>query len=125
MNHHFDHAGPILSSIDSDPNQSKTVNQTSHRGWRILLTGLAIFTAILLLLGGLLIQMFVVHKFHFTSGALVTSAPLGPTITIAHACSIVVSLTVPIVLSLTAYILSKDWLAASRTGGDNRPTPFQ
>jgi hypothetical protein len=127
MNRDFDldHGRPIPSSTDSVLQQSKADSRTSNREWRILLTGLAIVMGVLLLLGGLLVQMLVVYKFHFTSGALIMSAPLGPTITIAHVCSIVVSATVPIVLGLGAYILSKDWLAASRTGGDNRPTPFQ
>ena len=80
---------------------------------------------VLVLLAGLLVQILAAHKFYFTSHALVTSAPLGPTLAIAHACSVVVSVTVPIVLGLAAYHLSRDWLAASLIGGDNRPTPFQ
>jgi hypothetical protein len=67
----------------------------------------------------------VIHDFRFSSGYLITSAPLGPTITIAHACSLVVSITVPLVLGLAAYRLSRDWLSASRNGGNNRPTSFQ
>jgi hypothetical protein len=94
-------------------------------GLCILLSGLAISITLLLLLAGLLIQILVVHKFYFMSDALVTSAPLGPTIAIAHACSLVVSSTVPIVMGLAAFQLSRDWLSASRISGDNRPTPFQ
>ena len=121
------HPGPDHgTSIGSDDIFAvKTPSHTSQNGFRIVLTGVAIAIGALLLLAGLLVQILVVHKFYFTPGALVTSAPLGPTLAIAHACSVVVSATVPIVLGLAAYYLSRDWLIASRVGGDNRPTPFQ
>jgi len=114
--------------VDSVPKDFKAVNAeppASHNVLRIIVTGLTISAGVLLLAAGLIVQIFGVHKFYFTSTALVTSAPLGPTIAIAHACSVFVSITVPLVLGLAAYSLSRDWLAASRIGGDNRPTPFQ
>ena len=102
-----------------------TASNTSRNQFRIILTGFAISAAVLLLLAGLLVRILVTHKFYLTSDALVTSASLGPTLTIAHACSTVVSITVPFILALAAYYLARDWLVASHIGGDNRPTPFQ
>jgi hypothetical protein len=122
------HDEPTISRIDSVPKDFTTVNPAApatHNVLRIMLTGLIISTGALLLAGGLLVQIFAVHKYHFTPNTLVTSAPLGPTIAIAHACSVFVSITVPLVLGLAAYSLSRDWLEASRVRGDNRPTPFQ
>jgi hypothetical protein len=121
---------PTLSHIDSVQNDYKPeadnpASPASHNVLRIMVTGLTISIGVLLLVCGLLVQIFAVHKFHFTSNTLVTSAPLGPTVAIAHACSVFVSITVPLVLGLAAYSLSRDWLEASRIRGDNRPTPFQ
>jgi hypothetical protein len=123
-----DHGTQVPSSVGSDSKAStalKPATRSRPNGLWILLSGLAISVTVLLLLAGLLVQILVVHKFYFTSNALVTSAPLGPTIAIAHACSIIVSATVPIVVGLAAFQLSRDWLSASRIGEDNRPTPFQ
>jgi hypothetical protein len=118
--------GGILSPSNSGVEDFDPARPTSmHKSLCVLLTGLAIFWAVAVLAAGLLIPIFVLHDFYFTQGALVTSAPLGPTLAIAHASSSVVSLTVPIVMGLAAYCLSGDWLAASRAGGDDRPTPFQ
>jgi hypothetical protein len=97
----------------------------SSNGWRILLTGLGTSLAVIIWVVLLLVEVLLANEFSFTSSALITSAPLGPVITIANICAIIVSVTVPIVLGLAAYHFSTDWLAASRTGGDNRPTPFQ
>lgn len=92
---------------------------------QVLFSGLAVFVAVVLPAVGLLVQIFVVHPFYFTSYSLVTLAPLGPTLAIAHTCSSVVSATLPFVMGLDAYRISRIWLTTSRAGGDNRPTPFQ
>jgi hypothetical protein len=113
---------------ESDPEVLTDHPLTTHinsKVPRILLTGLATSVSILLVASGLLIRILVAHDFYIKSDSLVTTASLGPTITIAHVCSVLVSATVPLLLGLAAYNLSRDWLAASRTGGDNRPTPFQ
>ena len=114
------------SNFDSDPKRSLAgTSHGSNKTFRILLTGISIVAVVLLVAAGLLLQVLVLHESRISSGYLITSAPLGPTITIAHACSMVVSLTVPLVLGLAAYRLSRDWVAASHNGTDNRPTSFQ
>jgi hypothetical protein len=113
-----------IHSSDTE-NFDPTRPTSMHKSLCILLMGLAIFWAVALLSAGLLVPILILHDFYFTPGAIVTSAPLGPTLAIAHASSSVVSLTVPIVMGLAAYHLSGDWLAASCAGGDDRPTPFQ
>jgi hypothetical protein len=99
--------------------------ETKSKRLHVQLIGLAIFLAILAPLAGLLIQILVVHNFRLSSDSLITSASLGPTLAIAHACSTITSITVPLVLGIEAYRLSQGWLEASRTGGENRPTPLQ
>lgn len=93
--------------------------------WSIVLIGAVTFCAVFLVVLGLLIQIFVVHAFHVTSDSVVTTAPLGPTLAIAHACSVVVSMTAPLVIGLCAYKFAGSWLASSNEGGENRPTPYQ
>ncbi|KIM74262.1 hypothetical protein PILCRDRAFT_828428 [Piloderma croceum F 1598] len=117
------HSVTAHSNVDSDPQRS--LADGSSKTFRILLTGISIVAVVLLVAAGLLLQILGLHESYVSSGYLITSAPLGPTITIAHACSMVVSLTVPLVLGLAAYRLSRDWMAASHNGTDNRPTPFQ
>jgi hypothetical protein len=116
--------GSFTSNPEVLPNNWPTTRSDS-KVLHILLVGLAIPVSIFLLASGLLIRILVVHDFSFKSGWLETTASLGPTITIAHLCSVLVTATVPLVLGLAAYNLSRDWLAASRIGGENRPTPFQ
>ncbi|KAJ7058556.1 hypothetical protein C8F01DRAFT_1255705 [Mycena amicta] len=92
--------------------------------WTIVLTGGLIVLAVLLVLGGLMIQIFRMHVYHIDR-AIYTTAPLGPTLAIIHVTSLVVGLSVPIVLGLSAYSLAGRWLAASRVDGNDRPTPYQ
>jgi hypothetical protein len=113
------------SQLSAPWNTTGRASERSHQWIGISAVGIAIFSAIALLLTGLLVQIFVMHKFYFTSHALVTSAALGPVIAIAHVSSVAVSATVPFVLSISAYHLAHEWLSASQEGNDNRPTPFQ
>jgi hypothetical protein len=127
-NYASEDGAPTCSSIKSSPLDFRAGRHMAHpssNGWRILLTGLGTSLAVIIWVVLLLVEVLLANEFSFTSSALITSAPLGPVITIANICAIIVSVTVPIVLGLAAYHFSTDWLAASRTGGDNRPTPFQ
>ncbi|KAJ7673835.1 hypothetical protein DFH06DRAFT_1318959 [Mycena polygramma] len=91
----------------------------------ILLTGFAILLATIVVALGLLVQVFVVHVYHVTAGAVHTTAPLGQTLTIAHASSIVISVSAPISVGLGAYWLAGRWLLSSHNEGRDRPTPYQ
>lgn len=110
-------------SVSTAPSLTAAAFESKRR--RVLLTGFAIFVAVLAPLAGLLLQIFAVHDYQRTSDSLLTSAPLGPTLAIAHACSTVAAASVPLVLGLEAYRLARAWLAASMVDGGNRPTPFQ
>ncbi|KAJ7159729.1 hypothetical protein C8R46DRAFT_1039002 [Mycena filopes] len=93
---------------------------------KLLVTGLAIVLAVLLVALGVVIQVFVVHFYHITGGAIFTTAPLGRTLTIVHSSSVVVAMSAPIAIGVGAYWLAGRWLAASRNdAGVNRPTPYQ
>jgi hypothetical protein len=111
--------------------QQSSLSQQRHppnpkrKGLCVLLTGIGIIVTIFGPLCGLLIQILVVHDFYKASGAIVTSAPLGQTLAIAHACSILLTTTVPLVLGPRAYGLASSWLMSSRAGDANRPTPLQ
>jgi len=122
----------IPCELDESPPGSSTSDlktlsapRNNSRRLRIQLTGAAIFIMVLLPLVGLLVQIFVVHRFKLSSDSLITSASLGPTLAIAHICSTVASISVPFVLGIEAYRLSQMWLESSLTGGENRPTPLQ
>jgi hypothetical protein len=91
----------------------------------VLLTGSTISIVVLILAVGFLLQILVIHNFRIESTSLVTSAPLSPTIAVAHACTTIIGMTVPFVMGIEAHRLSRAWLAASRVEGENRPTPFQ
>ncbi|KAJ7627137.1 hypothetical protein FB45DRAFT_1004706 [Roridomyces roridus] len=93
--------------------------------WIIALTGLGVVLAVLLITLGVLVEVFAVHNYHIEGGALLTTAPLGRTLTIAHLSGSAVAVTVPLVVGLGAYVLAGRWVAASRIESANRPTPFQ
>ncbi|KAJ7124092.1 hypothetical protein C8R43DRAFT_1135673 [Mycena crocata] len=93
--------------------------------WTILLTAAAILLAVFVVGLGLVIQVFILHAYHITAGAVYTTAPLGRTLTIAHVSSVVVALSVPLTIGLGAYWLAGRWLRASRDEGIDRPTPYQ
>ena len=82
---------------------------------RIYLTGLAICLAVLAPVAGLLVYTLVIHDFRFTSGALLTSAPLGRILTIAHVSGSVASLSVSFVLGTEAYRLARNWLIGTQS----------
>ncbi|KAJ7620195.1 hypothetical protein FB45DRAFT_1062555 [Roridomyces roridus] len=82
--------------------------------WFIVLTGAAVVLAVLLITLGVLVEVFAVHEYHFEGRALLTSAPLGRTLTIAHLAGSAVAVTVPLVVGLAAYVLAGRWVAASR-----------
>ncbi|KAJ7290194.1 hypothetical protein C8J57DRAFT_1212836 [Mycena rebaudengoi] len=105
---------------------TSTAQPTAHfRGKRILVIGLTIFTAIALLLVGLFIQIFVTHEYLHQDLVIITTAPLGPTLSIVHVLSILLVMSVPLVVGLEGYRLAGLWLSASASSGHNRPTPFQ
>ncbi|KAJ6481075.1 hypothetical protein C8R45DRAFT_1004474 [Mycena sanguinolenta] len=93
--------------------------------WTIVLAGVAIVLAVLLIVMGLLIQIFGVHIFHLANHAIYTTAPLGRTLAIAHLTSLVVSVSVPITIGLSAYSFAGRWIEASRVESIDRPTPYQ
>ncbi|KAF7370084.1 hypothetical protein MSAN_00638400 [Mycena sanguinolenta] len=93
--------------------------------WTIVLTGVVIILAVCLIAMGLIIQIFGVHTFHLADRAVYTTAPLGRTLAIAHLTSLVVSVSVPITIGLSAYSFAGRWIAASRVESIDRPTPYQ
>jgi hypothetical protein len=117
--------GSFASDREALLTNNRPATQRNGKVLRILLLGLAIPLSIFLLASGILIRILAVNDFSIKSDSLETTASIGPTIAIAHLCSVLITATVPLVLGLAAYNLSRDWLAASRIGGENRPTPFQ
>jgi len=99
LHYNPNHSVTARSNVDSDPKHSMAgaSRSSNSKTFRILLTGISIVTAVLLVATGLLLQILVPHEFCVSSGYLITSAPLSLTVTIAHACFMVVSLTVPLV----------------------------
>lgn len=108
------------------PVQSTKPVQTAPRprGWVVLATGFGILFVVALPVIGLL-TILAVNKPYFADGYVFSLASLGPTLVIAHACSTVVTATVPIVMGLVAYRFAALWLASSRTESANRPTVYQ
>ncbi|KAF8162171.1 hypothetical protein K438DRAFT_1985294 [Mycena galopus ATCC 62051] len=94
-------------------------------GALILLTAAAIVVAVVLVGLGLVLQVFVFHVYHIAGSAVYTTAPTGRTLAIAHVSSVLVGLTAPLAIGISAYWLAGKWLAASRHDGINRPTPYQ
>lgn len=128
------HALPKSNEITSTflPNRSVRRGASSaahpHESdptWAIVLTGAAVVQAIVLITMGLLVQIFGVHVYHFAESAVFTTAPLGRTLAIAHLASVAVTMSVPLVVGLGAYLLAGRWLEASRVEGIDRPTPYQ
>ncbi|KAJ7458553.1 hypothetical protein FB451DRAFT_581084 [Mycena latifolia] len=99
--------------------------QEAARTWGIILMGISIVLAVLLVVLGLIVQVFVVHLYHITAGAIYTTAPLGTTLAIAHISSVVIAISVPLAIGLGGYWLAGRWLASSYDDGVNRPTPYQ
>ncbi|KAJ7616569.1 hypothetical protein FB45DRAFT_230406 [Roridomyces roridus] len=91
----------------------------------VALTGLLIVSAVLLITVGLLVQVLGVNTHRFDGDSLLTTAPLGRTLAIAHLSSTVLSMTIPISIGIGAYFFAGRWIAASQTEGINRPTPYQ
>ncbi|KAJ6592371.1 hypothetical protein B0H19DRAFT_1245251 [Mycena capillaripes] len=108
----------VLHAVDATDSDSGST-------FAILLTASAIVLATVLVAIGLLIQVFAVHVYHVTGGAVYTTAPLGSTLTIAHTSSVVVSMSAPLAIGLGAYWLAGKWLISSRDEGMDRPTPYQ
>lgn len=109
---------------DSDPEDIE-LTKAHNDTWPILFTSSAILLAVLIVSLILIAEVFVVHVYSVTSGSIHSTAPLGITLAIAHASSVVVAVTVPYTVGLCAYVLAGRWLASSRDGGINRPTPYQ
>ncbi|KAJ7823459.1 hypothetical protein B0H13DRAFT_2125237 [Mycena leptocephala] len=105
----------------TEPDEPSGTNPTLT----ILLTAAAIVLAVCLVGLGLIIQVFILHVYHITGGAVYTTAPLGRTLTVAHVSTVVVGLTAPLTIGFGAYWLAGKWLAASRDDGLDRPTPYQ
>jgi hypothetical protein len=101
------------------------VENESGTTWKILLTGFTIVLAIVVVVLGLIIQIFVMHVYHITPTAVYTTSPLGRTLAIAHVYSVVLGMSVPIAIGLGAYWLAGRWIAASYDHGKDRPTPYQ
>lgn len=92
---------------------------------KIVLTGSSIALAVFLVSLGMLFQVFLFNVYNISGGSVLTTAPLGRTLTIAHTSSVVLSLSAPLAVGLGAYWLAGKWLIASSTQGQDRPTPYQ
>ncbi|KAF7345480.1 hypothetical protein MVEN_01566400 [Mycena venus] len=113
------------SSWDTQTVAHSPEEQSTTLIWTIILTGVVIVLAVGIVALGVLVQIFRLHVYHITDGAVYTTAPLGRTLAIVHLSSLVVALSVPIAVGLGAYSLAGRWLAASRVEGPDRPTPYQ
>jgi hypothetical protein len=123
---------PTTETTTLAPNRARHAHRTepdkpsgTNPTLTILLTAAAIVLAVCLVGLGLIIQVFILHVYHITGGAVYTTAPLGRTLTIAHVSTVVVGLTAPLTIGFGAYWLAGKWLAASRDDGLDRPTPYQ
>ncbi|KDR68207.1 hypothetical protein GALMADRAFT_272694 [Galerina marginata CBS 339.88] len=67
----------------------------------------------------------VFHRCQASSRSVVTTAPLGPVLTISQVTSHVAPLSVPLIMGLLSYLLSAMWLRSSIDGGPNCPSPMQ
>lgn len=65
------------------------------------------------------------HDCQVSRTAIISTAPLGPVLTISQVTSHVAPLSVPLVMGLLSYLLSAQWLKSSVNGGPNRPSPMQ
>ncbi|KAF8995980.1 hypothetical protein BDQ17DRAFT_1364875 [Cyathus striatus] len=109
-------------------NMSQTEAQKKGVVWRALLIGGIIFLVLVAMIAVLLSYLCVAHqcaRSSVNSRILLSTAPLGKTLTISQVSSHVAPLAVPLVMGLFSYQLAAQWLKASIHSGQNRPSPMQ
>jgi hypothetical protein len=115
----------LFETLSIASSRSSARSPITFRGKRILLLGLSICLSIIILSVGLFLDIFVTHEYIHQGLEIITTAPLGSTLAIAHALAVLLLWTVPLVIGLHSYRLAWSWLEASVDNGHNRPTPFQ
>lgn len=110
------------------PDLPSTVDAAYRKGCvaKIFALSAAVIAVVITPAVFLAIYIFGLHQHHRHGLTLQTDAALSYVLATSQAISTVMSLAVPVVLTIHAYQLASDWLRASQDSGScSRPSPLQ
>lgn len=124
----FDQCGLETAEAKEGPDVTSIVQDARGKPCLSVISGLSV--AVITLVTGpaifLVIYIFAVNDYHLHGLTIQTSASLAYILATSQAISTVISLAVPVVITVHAYHLASDWLRASRDPtSDSRPSPLQ